>query len=268
MATIQKVKMTKQIKITALLPNTGQVEGLPSNPRDIDTDKFDKLKQSLVDDPEMLDLRELLVYPLKDKYVVIGGNMRYRAAVELGLTELPCKIIPKETPPEKLRAYAIKDNVAYGKNDWDALANEWNVEELAEWGMDLPVFEESDSEEDSDEKYTKKLISPVYEPSGEAPSIDDLFDDKKYRSLISEIDNSELSDDEKEFLRIAAGRHIVFDYSKIADFYPSASKEMQGLIESSALVIIDFEKAIELGYVKLSDSIRQEYANEYTDEEQ
>ena len=72
-----------------------------------------------------------------------------------------------------------------------------------------------------------------------------------------------MSDDEKHFLKIAAGRHIVFNYEKIADYYAHSSKEMQHLMERSGLVIIDFDKAIEYGYVKVCDEIRNQYLEEY-----
>lgn len=130
-------RMIKKLKISQLVSNNGQIEGLPANPRSINDEKFEKLKQSLRDDPEMLELRELLVYKQDEQYVIIGGNMRYRAAADIGLTELPCKIIPPETDIEKLKAYVIKDNVAYGEYDWDMLANEWDQDELEDWGLDV-----------------------------------------------------------------------------------------------------------------------------------
>lgn len=102
------------------------------------------MKKSLTDDPEMLDLRELIVYPNPDEkgtYVVIGGNMRYNAAKELGLSELPCKILPESTPVEKMRSFIIKDNIAYGEWDMDLLSEEWDTEELSDWGVDLPIME-------------------------------------------------------------------------------------------------------------------------------
>lgn len=85
----------------------------------------------------MLELRELLVYPFNDKYVVLGGNMRLRALKELGYTEADVKVIPKDLPAKKLRAIVQKDNKDYGTNDMDILANEWDVEELDEWGVDI-----------------------------------------------------------------------------------------------------------------------------------
>lgn len=140
---------TENIKISNLRHNEGQIDGLPKNPRFIRDYRFDKLVKSIQDDPEMLELRELLVIPFNQTFLVIGGNMRLRAMRELGITEAPCKIIPEETPAKKLRAYAQKDNIGYGENDWDAFANEWDREELEDWGVEFPVFEEPEEEKET-----------------------------------------------------------------------------------------------------------------------
>lgn len=137
--------MVKKVSIplSALISNVGQITGLPPNPRLIKDEKFEALKKSLTDDPEMLDLRELIIYPNPDEkgtYVVIGGNMRYNAAKELGLSELPCKILPESTPVEKMRSFIIKDNIAYGEWDMDLLSEEWDTEELSDWGLDLQPY--------------------------------------------------------------------------------------------------------------------------------
>lgn len=129
----------KQIPLSKLEVNNGQIDGLPKNPRFIKDHKFQKLKKSLEDSPEMLHLRELIVFPHGDKFVIIGGNMRYRAAKELKFKELPCKILSKDTPIEKLKEYTIKDNNAFGEYDWDDVANEWDAELLTDWGTDLPI---------------------------------------------------------------------------------------------------------------------------------
>jgi DNA modification methylase len=144
--------MIKTLKIGLIEPNTGQIEGLPKNPRIIKDEKWDKLKQSIIDDPEMLNLREILVFPHDGKFVIIGGNMRFRVCKELGYSELPCKIIPEETPVEKLKAYTIKDNAAFGDWNWDELANEWDVLDLQNWGIDLPDFDVKDEESEEGEE--------------------------------------------------------------------------------------------------------------------
>jgi len=115
----------------------------------------------------------------------------------------------------------------------------------------------------SDKKYTPKIESPTYEPKNKQPHTLELYNKEKTRRLFTEIDESNVSEDEKLFLRHAAARHIVFDYEKIADYYSHASSEMQTLMERSALVIIDFQKAIENGYVRMCDEIRTQYLEEY-----
>ena len=133
----------KNLSTDLLELNEGQMYGLPKNPRWIRDARFNALKKSIEDAPEMLGLRELLVYPLadleghEDKYIIIGGNMRFRACQELGYKEIPCKVLPLETPVKKLREYVIKDNEAFGQNDYEVLANDWSQDELAEFGMEL-----------------------------------------------------------------------------------------------------------------------------------
>lgn len=106
-------------------------------------------------------------------------------------------------------------------------------------------------EETGEKKYSSKIEAPIYEPKNKKLYIIELCDKSKTNRLINEINASELPDEEKEFLIDAARRHSVFHYEKIADYYAHSSPEMQQLMERSALVIIDFEKAIELGYVNL-----------------
>jgi ParB-like chromosome segregation protein Spo0J len=137
---MQKIEIIKSklIPVNSIEQNKGQIDGLPKNPRLIKDAKFEKLKKSIEGNPEMLGARELIVYPYNDKFVIIGGNMRYTACKELGYKELPCKVLPSDYSAEQLRAITIKDNVAFGENDWENLANEWDAEELQEWGMELP----------------------------------------------------------------------------------------------------------------------------------
>lgn len=118
--------------------------------------------------------------------------------------------------------------------------------------------------EDQDEKkYTTKIDAPIYEPKNQKPHILELYDNQKTKRLIREIDQSSLPTEEKMFLVDAARRHTIFNYEKIADYYANSSKEMQHLMERSGLVIIDFEKAIEYGYVKICEDIKNQYLEEY-----
>lgn len=126
------------------------------------------------------------------------------------------------------------------------------------------------TEQEQEQKYSTKIEAPVYEPKNMKPHILTLCDDSKAKSLIREVEQSSLPEEEKEFLRKAAQRHSVFHYERIADYYAHSSPEMQRLMERSALVIIDFEQAIANGYVKLCEEMRgqflEEYSNEFTKE--
>ena len=114
-----------------------------------------------------------------------------------------------------------------------------------------------------EQKYSSKIEAPIYEPKNAKPHILELCDKSKTHRIIKEIESSNVSNDEKFFLIDAARRHNVFHYENIADYYAHSSKEMQTLMERSGLVIIDFDKAIEYGYVKLCDDIKKQYLEEY-----
>ena len=118
------------MKIQDIKPN-------PNNPRLIKDDKFKKLCQTLKDFPEMLELRPIVV---NRDHIILGGNMRYKAAKEIGLKEIPVKVADNLTPDQE-REFLIKDNTSGGEWDWEVLANEWNSEKLEEWGLDLPGFD-------------------------------------------------------------------------------------------------------------------------------
>lgn len=123
------------------------------------------------------------------------------------------------------------------------------------------------AEESDAGKYSSKIEAPIYEPKGQQPHILMLCNDAKTKSLLREIDESNVPESEKSFLRIAAHRHTVFNYEIAADYYAHASPEMQRLMESSALVIIDFEAAVENGFVRLCEDIKTQFLEEYSDAE-
>jgi len=114
-----------------------------------------------------------------------------------------------------------------------------------------------DSAMGNDTKYSRSIKIPQYLPSNEKPHIDSLVDYTKYATLLKNIDNSNVSEEEKKFLKLAASRHIVFNYAKIADYYAHSDKEMQKLMEESALVILDIDDAIANGYVELSKKMSE-----------
>ena len=108
----------------------------PNNPRIIKDDKFAKLVKSIKELPEMLEIRPIVV---NADMIVLGGNMRLKACKEAGLKEVPI-IIADNLTEEQQREFLIKDNVSGGEWDWDSLANEWDVEKLDDWGLNVPLF--------------------------------------------------------------------------------------------------------------------------------
>ena len=127
------------------------------------------------------------------------------------------------------------------------------MDKLEDWGLDLPLMNNDEDE------YTNKIKAPVYEPENDKPDIDTIITNTKVNKLLEEIKNSTLDKEQKEFLKICAYRHYVFDYTKVADLYANSENEMQDLMEKSALIIIDFDKAIENGFVEMSDQIAKTY---------
>ena len=132
---------SKQIPLSKLTANNGQIEGIPKNPRFIKNERYQKLLKSIQDNPEFLGARELIVHEHNGKFVVLCGNMRYRASKELQFDSIPCKVIPEYFSIEQIKAIIIKDNISFGDDDFDALANEWDATQLEDWGLELPNFD-------------------------------------------------------------------------------------------------------------------------------
>jgi hypothetical protein len=220
-----------------------KVKGNPNNPRIIKNDKFKKLVKSIKEFPEMLKLRPIVV---DENMMVLGGNMRLKASKEAGLNEVWIDIAEGLSEEQK-NEFIVKDNVSFGEWEWDMLANEWDSVEITDWGLDVWQNEDDVKEE----VYSKSINIPTYEPKNKKPFIDDLFNTKKADELIHKIKQADLSEEELMFLSHCALRHTVYDYSKIADYYAHSRKEIQELMEDSALVLVDYNKAIENGYVQM-----------------
>lgn len=128
----------REIPIGMLSENTGQIPDVPRNPRKITKEKFDDLCESIRKSPEMKVLDEIRVYPYNGRYVVISGNHRYKAYKKLGWENVLCKILPEDTPKEKLREYVMKENMHYAEND-DKMLNQWDLKELADWRVPIKI---------------------------------------------------------------------------------------------------------------------------------
>jgi len=138
--------MIETVKITAVKSN-------PNNPRLIKDNKFKQLVQSIKDFPEMLSIRPIVV---NKEMMVLGGNMRLKACIEAGLKEVAI-IKASELTPEQQNEFIIKDNVGFGEWEWDAIANDWDAEQLAEWGLDIPQFSQNVADVDRELPETNKV---------------------------------------------------------------------------------------------------------------
>jgi ParB-like chromosome segregation protein Spo0J len=123
-----------------------QIKVNPNNPRICKDHKFKQLVKSIQDFPQMLELRPIVI---DENNIVLGGNMRLKACIEAGLTDVPVKQAKNLTEEQK-KEFIVKDNVAFGEHDWNELANSWDLEQLTDWGLDIPNFTNNDSKEKQD----------------------------------------------------------------------------------------------------------------------
>jgi hypothetical protein len=217
--------------------------------------------------------------------IIIAGNKTHERAVDQGFedaivvpTDGKQLVVVQRTdldllndPDGRARMLAYRDNrVAEIDLDWDAeqlMADAQAgvpVEDLFhgdEWEVLLAGIEQPEA---PDENYSRNVESPIYEPSEVKPSIDELYDNSKTMTLIEAIELDESLDQaERDFLVVAAQRHTVLSFSKIADYYAHSSPTIQRLMEDSALVIIDFDRAIELGFVQLTERLADIRRDDY-----
>ena len=202
-----KLGFREMIDITKLLYNEGQIDGVPKNPRYLKESEHDKLVKSLADSPEFLEYKPLMVYGLEDgTYVTICGNMRLRVANELRIggnpnfDKLPCFVLKTDTPIQKIKEYAIKDNVQAGNWDWDELANgEWETDDLQNWGVDCSFLNTDEDDTDIDELFedaqnteskAKDIKLSVHIPQELEDKVDEIKDIIK--SAVSEYEGVEI----------------------------------------------------------------------------
>lgn len=286
---------TEEIKLSQITENAG-------NPRTITEEKFKKLVKSLLVFPRMLSLRPIVVdsqmnvlggnmrtRALCHIVSMTPENIKDVLDADQRLTDSEKRLAAhywslwKEQPTATIvmasdlteaqkKEFIIKDNVGFGDWDTNMLANEWDTDALKDWGMEdwqlegkNPAEEENGGADDnSDNNYERKIVAPIYEPQDGDISIGDCYDTSKTDSLISAIEDSpDLDEPTKAFLKVAAYRHVKFNYEKVADFYAKAPEEVQRFMEDSALVIVDIDKAIEDGFVKISKDFMEQYGKEH-----
>lgn len=193
---------------------------------------------------------------------IIAGHGRVAAAERLNIDTIPTITLHGLSDDQK-RAYRLADNKLPLGAGWDSELLKLEIADLIEAEFDLQLTGFSQEEIDSllaplpemfddEDPYTAKIDTPVYEPSEVVPEVSDLYNQSKTQALKERIKRANLSPDVEKFLLSAAERHTVFNFNKIADFYVNADADAQELFEDSALVIIDYEKAIEQGFVLLT----------------
>lgn len=272
------------MKVADLAPN-------PKNPRTITDKKLTQLKKALA---EFGDLGGLVFN--RRTGMLVGGHQRaklFPKDAEIKVTKSYDKPTKVGTVAEGF-VLVRGERFKYREVDWDETrekaaniaankgAGEWDLSALSDWmreiddfgfDLDLTMFDEEERKAlldvdgsgpggtggDAADVYTKKIEAPIYEPRGEKPKLSELTNFEKTKSLLKKIEAAKVPEDVKAFLRAAAARHVVFDYENIAEYYAHAPKAVQELFEDSALVIIDFDKAIENGFVSMSKEIAEAY---------
>jgi hypothetical protein len=262
-------------KIAALQMELRKVEDLrPAeyNPRKTlkpGDDEYEKLKASIQSfgyvDPIIVN---------RDG-TVIGGHQRLNVLIDLGFSEVEVAVVDLNKSDEKALNIAL--NKISGEWDEEKLAAIFSELKLEGYDTTVTGFEKDEiadilagivtEEEEQAEKYSQKAEAPIYEITGDDVSVSDLFDASKYHELIRDIESdTNISRDEREFLKLAAARHIVFNYRNIAEYYAAAEPGMQGLMEDSALVIIDVGQAIQNGFANLSQAAEEIMNGEESDD--
>jgi hypothetical protein len=162
--------------IGTIIPN-------PKNPRIIKDDKFKKLVKSIQEFPQMLELRPIVV---DGNMVVLGGNMRLKACIAAGLKEVPIIIADKLTDAQK-DEFIIKDNVGFGEWDWDLLANEWEVKDLFNWGVDIPsAYFDDDKEPEFDKDMLDEALDGYI--NSKVKQITLYFDNQQYEYVLQKLE--------------------------------------------------------------------------------
>ncbi len=191
---------------------------------------------------------------------IIEGHGRLLAVMEMdNISEVPV-IRLDDLTDEQRKAYMLVHNQLNMNTGFDLELLEEEIKSITEFDMGSFGFSINDipEEELKEHKdiYSTKVNVPQYEPKGDEVDLSDLVDLSKTKELIDEINNSNVSEEVKEFLREAAHRHSVFDYRNIAEFYAQADADVQKLMERSALVIIDIDDAIANGFVRLTKRVQ------------
>lgn len=267
----------------------------PKNPRTITDAQFERLKDSLLVFPKMLTLRPLAT---DGNGIVLGGNMRLRALkdiAKMSAEQIAERLQDMKTYNQKSEAeqtalveywrdwltrkdvptthestltdaekdeFVMTDNASFGSWDFDAIANEWDAELVDEWGVD--VWQDVMAEdEENDNNYSRKIEAPDYEPTGRNVQVSELYDESKTQRLIAEINAMKVNAEIKKMLVAGAQRFTRFDFRNVAEWYSQQEDEsVKAMMRKMAMVIVDFDEAVENGFVRLCEELIKEYEDE------
>lgn len=237
----------------------GSIKEYENNAKIHTEEQIEQIKKSI----EQFGMNDPIGIWGKDN-IIVEGHGRLKALKELGYKEVECIRLDHLTDEER-KAYTLAHNKLTMNTDFDfdILEKELNDIldiDMSDFGFDFELSVdtgETSTTDDEENPYTTRINIPQYEIKGEKPEINELYDDIKTNELIEEIKNAKITEEQKEFLIKAAQRHLAFNYSKVAEYYAHQEKEMQELMEKSALVIIDFDNAIRNGFAELSKDIEE-----------
>ena len=216
--------------------------------------KVHKVKQikQVADSIKRFGFAQPLVVDKNNELII--GHCRLEASKELGYTEVPV-LKMEELSDKEVKALRLADN-KLNESEWDMALVLPELKALDTDLLKLTGFREDLVLNPDEERYTKKIVPPVYEPSSQKPLLSELYQNLQETELLEKIKNTPMEQEEAEFLREAVHRLTRFDYKKIADYYVNTENEgLKAIMEDLALVIIDYDKAIELGYIKLSNDL-------------
>jgi hypothetical protein len=206
---------------------------------------------------------------------VLAGNHRLLAARQLKMKRVP--VVWVDVDDEQATRILLADNRTSDLGTYDnaALADLLKTLATTDRGLDGIGYDGDDLDAllldlgsegtRTAPDYTMKVEAPIYEPTGAKPDVSALAKTDTRDELLAAIDDADLPDDLRRFLRLAAERHTRFDYEVIANFYAHAPAEVQRLMEASALVVIDYEQAIERGYVRFHDAVNTVFGEDHPD---
>jgi hypothetical protein len=239
--------------------NSPKIIPNPKNPNKHPEEQIERLSKII----EYQGQRHPLIISKRSGFLVVGHG-RLEAIKKLGWEQIAVSYQDFDSEAQEY-SFVVSDNAIASWSELDLGEVSSEMLDLGpDFDIDLFGIENFviDLNEEENETYTRKVESPIYTPSGENPNIDTLFDTEVTDKLIAEIDEMVESTEIKIFLKFAAHRHTKFNYKNIAEYYAHASPIVKKLMEDSALVVIDFDKAIELGFVKLSNDLKESLSAE------